>query len=185
MNTRLLQPALLWAKFVDYAQSVSERTVRRIELFIYRMDKPGAYYMNSGKLYWDEIVGDGYFSNCDQDELEKNKDVLGEVIAIGIGHERERPTLIAKSFSDFIKLLEGEDMQLTAAEQIAEDIEHIIHKAKSLGVNVFALVQKDPQGGIYYTGDRQTLATIIENTLNDLRKNEFEQDGIGSISYGL
>jgi divalent metal cation (Fe/Co/Zn/Cd) transporter len=141
--------------------------------------------MHNGKLYWDEIVGDGYFSNCDQDELEQNADKLGEVTAVGLSRDRG-PKLLAKTFNEFITLLEGERTMLTDAERIAEKIEHIVMEAHAKGVKVFALVQKDPQGAIYYTeGDRDVLAGLIEQTLPDFRQNEFEANGVGSISYGI
>jgi len=75
---------------------------------------------------------------------------------------------------------------LTNAEKIAEKIEAIIEEAKQLNVNVYALVQANSQGAIYYhCTDKEALANIIKNTIADFKNNEFEVDGIDNVSYRL
>jgi hypothetical protein len=74
---------------------------------------------------------------------------------------------------------------MTNAEKIAEKVELLAQEAAALGVNFYALVQADPQGGVYYAGDKMLLADLVDKTLPDLRSNTWEHEGVGSISYGL
>jgi hypothetical protein len=75
---------------------------------------------------------------------------------------------------------------LTNAEKIAEKIEAIVEEAKQLNVNVYALVQADSQGAVYYHAkDKQALTQLVSTTLEDVKSNDFEQDGVGSVGYGL
>ena len=75
--------------------------------------------------------------------------------------------------------------ELNDAEQIAVKAEQLVSDAKAKKVNLLVLVQKNPQGAVYYHGDKKVLASLLEGMLEDIKSNEFETDGIGSISYGL
>jgi hypothetical protein len=78
--------------------------------------------------------------------------------------------------------------ELNDVEQIAEDAEALVLRASEVGVNIVILVQKDPQGGVYYhrTVDVRVLTSLLKQVSRDLRSNKaFETNGVGSISYGL
>ena len=64
---------------IDDLKEYKESQVR---VFFFVQRKEGAYFFNlsSCKLYWDDELTDGHFSNADQDELWQNRLVLGEVI---------------------------------------------------------------------------------------------------------
>lgn len=80
MDKRFLQPQLLWGYFQRWATStIPELDRGRLQLYIFRSDRSGAYRLHGPKLYWDDNIGDSHFNNCEQDELVENLDVLAEV----------------------------------------------------------------------------------------------------------
>jgi hypothetical protein len=103
IQERDYQPALIWAKFQRYAGIKAERAIQPhdLTLFIYLKNKSGAYFLNSSKLYWDEIVGDGYYSNCDQNSLWEDRDNIFEFVGQGFQKDRKETELIAESMEEF------------------------------------------------------------------------------------
>lgn len=93
MNDRLYQPQLLWGYFRAWIeQNIHEpEQDNNPRLFIFRTDKPGAYRLHGPKLYWMEDLGESYFTNCDQDELLENSDLLGEVQGFAYRDRRKNP----------------------------------------------------------------------------------------------
>lgn len=80
--------------------------MKSIELFFFRCDKAGAYWLDSkGKLYWDEIIGDGFRKNCEQTALWDNRDQICEVMAKGFEKDGSF-TFITNKIEDFIRSIE-------------------------------------------------------------------------------
>lgn len=78
MDERFLQPQLLWGYFQRWAtKKVSELDRGRLQLFIFRTDRSGAYRLHGPKLYWSPDLE--HLNNCAQDALADNQDILGEV----------------------------------------------------------------------------------------------------------
>ncbi|MBF0591770.1 MAG: hypothetical protein HQL02_06755 [Nitrospirae bacterium] len=74
---------------------------KKLQIFIYRKDvQEGAFFISIGKLYWDDIVGDGYHSKIEQNSLEQHANLLEEVVVNGIRKNRE--TVFFKSYEDFL-----------------------------------------------------------------------------------
>ena len=102
---RRYEPTLVWLKFTAWARGQEDGDPgHRLQLFLYRKDRGGAYHLHGPKLYWDEDPSDGYFGNCGQDELAENADKIGEVAAYGLSRHREL-TLVANGYDEFCRLI--------------------------------------------------------------------------------
>lgn len=90
---RKYQPSLLWARVAEFAAQQwpeAELSAHDLALYIYRTDTTGAYYLYGPKMYWsDEPVTGQHFSNINQDDLDENSGVLGEVV-LYCRHHRAR-----------------------------------------------------------------------------------------------
>src|SRR5690554_3541497 len=105
-NKRDYQPSLLWSRFIAWCvreHGADERS--RPALYIYVKDRPGAYYLFGGRLYWDDDIGDGQFSNCAQDALWEERDELGEAVATGLGSLGRDVVTIAQDYDALIETL--------------------------------------------------------------------------------
>ena len=107
MDNRDYQPSLLWAKteawYTSQRSDAQPYRPHELTLYVYRTDTRGAWMMNGPKLYWQETPMSGdYFTNCDQDALEKHSEKLGEVV---LWDRRLRKTvLIGNTFAESIRV---------------------------------------------------------------------------------
>jgi len=82
-------------------------------------------------------------------------------------------------------------MELNKTEKFAEELEGLILQAQAKGINVFAFVHAEGQGGAYFAGDvKQTLElakNTIDTTLDQLEKEDTTEETLREmgISYGL
>lgn len=106
---REYQPTLLWGYVLDFAKKEwpdLEIEQKDVQCYIYRTDSAGAYFLNKPKLYWqEEPITGSYFSACDQDELFKNKDKLGEMIIYYRNPRDSKFILLGKTFAESWKRL--------------------------------------------------------------------------------
>ncbi|MBF0537353.1 MAG: hypothetical protein HQL03_03765 [Nitrospirae bacterium] len=76
-------PNLIWAATCSYADKFDRPPQKKLQIFIYRKDvQEGAFFISIGKLYWDDIVGDGYHSKIEQNSLEQHANLLEEVVLL-------------------------------------------------------------------------------------------------------
>jgi hypothetical protein len=73
-----------------------------IQLQLFRKDMEGAWEMRNPKLYWHEVLSESYFTNCDQEELYRFEDVIGEVVLLNFPRYREQ-VLLGNNFEEFIE----------------------------------------------------------------------------------
>ena len=105
-DEREYQPQLLYAKITDWIRKQVDENFRmdKVRLLIFRNDIPGAWILSKGKLYWDENLSDEYFVKCDQDELLKLKDKIGECVITDFPKLNES-YIIGKNFDEMIQRL--------------------------------------------------------------------------------
>lgn len=105
MNPRDYQPSLLWAKVISWYEQNQENPrpigPHDVQVYIYRTDEPGAWYLHGPKLYWTDKPMGEYFQNTDQDDLVDHADQLGEVV---LWDRRARKTiLVGKTFEEAVR----------------------------------------------------------------------------------
>ena len=112
LNVRDYQPSLLWAKAVAWYEAQPTELIHLrplgphdLALYVYRLDKPGAYYFHGPKMYWtDAPMSGSHFGNCDQDDLAESAGQLGEVVLYD--RRIHKTILIGRTFAEALKRLE-------------------------------------------------------------------------------
>jgi len=106
IEQRFYQPVLLWGYFWNWIQKTQvdrDKNDSDCHLLIFTKSKPGAYWMHIPRLFWKEDVSVNNVVGCDQDELWKNRDDLGEVQARVYGNPPTNRLLQWTSFNEFIE----------------------------------------------------------------------------------
>jgi len=96
----------LWGYFRKWLEGQEIDKDSHPYLLIYLQDRNGAYYMHGPKLYFKHDLGDPGFSNTEQDMLQANYDLLGEVHAFMYKQRGQNPKHW-NSFPEFIHEITG------------------------------------------------------------------------------
>lgn len=136
IEERYFEPSLLWAmtkeKLLKEGEHLQVNNDPRIMFFV--EEKGGAYFIECGKLYYDEDTNDSYFGNT----KEKLSDLKIREIVVKWYHRRQTKTFL--NFSQFLQWLKYDDVELKIFKILSSEKE-IYETASYIMLNAGGLLE--------------------------------------------